>query len=218
MLSSPEIVKEALKSHDVVFADRDVPAVALASFYGGKDMVWAPYGEFWRMVRKVAVRDLLSAASIEGLSDLREAQVRRMENFLSQHTGEVVNVRELASSTAMNMMTEMLWGGTIAKHVETEFTKALAELLDLLGAPNVSDFFPVLSWLDLQGLVKRATKVSARVNRILDGIVEERLRTINPRRDFLQVLLDLSKNPDPEEPMTVDVVKALLQVSSMKTL
>ena len=114
---------------------------------------------------------------------------------------------------AMNMMTEMLWGGTVAKHVEIEFTKAVAELLDVVGAPNLSEFFPMLSWLDLQGLVKQARKVSAWINRILDGIVEERRRMVNPRKDFLQVLLDISQNTDPEEPMTDDVVKALLLVS-----
>ncbi|CAA6666825.1 unnamed protein product [Spirodela intermedia] len=187
VLSSPEAVKEALNDREAIFANHDIPAVALVSSYGGKDMFWAPYGPHWRMLRKVTVRELLSPTTIEGLSVLRRGEIRRTMEEIGEKAGQPVNVRELVSATAMNVTTEMLWGGSPAQNGEEkeaagrEFRKVTEELVRLLGVPNISDFFPAIAWLDLQGLVRWMRRLSLWVERIFNFIIEERLMTMEAR-------------------------------------
>ena len=223
VLSSPDTVKEALKDQGLIFANHDVPVVAVTSSYGCKNILWAPFGPFWRHVRKITVRELLSSATINGLYTLRKTQIKRMLEEVKTKSGIPINIRELVSAATMKSMTEMLWGGSVAESgeeretVEREFRQAMDELIGLVGTPNISDFYPALAWLDLLGLVKKMRKLSAWLSRILDRIIEERRRTImlgtgkeNSRRDFLQVLLD--SNQDAQ--MTDDVIKALLLVNT----
>ncbi|XP_078442113.1 cytochrome P450 71A1-like [Wolffia australiana] len=235
VLTSPESAMEALKGQDAVFANHDTPAVAAVSSYGCLNILWAPYGPHWRMVRKVAVRELLSPATLEGLYDVRMTVVKKMVEKVKASAGELVNLRELVTAVTMNSMMGMLWGGSESQDVKIEglaeeFRRAIDELIVLFGAPNISDFYPALAWLDLQGLERRTRKLSATISRVLDGIIQQRLTALEAAtlggyegttrgqgktveestRDFLQVLLDLSQRPDLQSSMTTDVIKAVL--------
>ena len=226
VLSSPEAAKEALKDHDIVFANHDVPAVAFTSSYGAKDILWAPYGPYWRLVRKFTRKELLCPSTIDGLSDIRRTEIRRMLKRVKEMRGKPLNLRELVSRATMNMTTEMLWGGSDdekgqeMKALEREFLRELDDLVGLFGVPNISDFFPALACLDLQGLVRRTRKLSARLSILLDRIIEERRRKLEAEktRDFLQVMLELGDSPDPEARITTDDTKALLLVTKSSPL
>ncbi|MQL74329.1 hypothetical protein Taro_006669 [Colocasia esculenta] len=223
VLSSPAAVKEALRDHDVIFANHDVPAVVLASVYEGQDMLWAPYGPHWRMLRKVSVRELLSPANIESLSSVRRWEVGRMLEEIHRGAGEPLALGDLVSAATMNATTMMLWGGRVAgegNDLGREFREAMEEIIQRGGALNVSDFFPVLAWLDIQGLGQQMRRLSAWLDRIFDSIIGQRLNTMeggeegseaaaNKGRDFLQVMVELLTNGDSETPLTMMNVKAL---------
>ncbi|CAA6658610.1 unnamed protein product [Spirodela intermedia] len=168
VLSSPETVKEALRDQDAIFANHDGPVVALVQTYGGKDMTWAPYGPQWRMLRKVTMRQLLSPATIDGLSVMRQGEIWRMVEEIRGKAGQPVNLRELVSAATFNVTMVM-------DALGREFGKAVEDMVDLLGAPNISDFYPALAWLDLQGLVRRMRRFLLLADRIFNSVIEERL-------------------------------------------
>ncbi|MBA0566984.1 hypothetical protein Golob_011753 [Gossypium lobatum] len=60
--SSPEMAKEIMKTHDIVFANRPFLVVAMTTTYECTDIVFAPYGTHWRYLRKICTSELLSAA------------------------------------------------------------------------------------------------------------------------------------------------------------
>ncbi|ONK69092.1 uncharacterized protein A4U43_C05F19200 [Asparagus officinalis] len=61
IVSSPEVAKELMKTHDTNFATRPLfPAMDIFS-YRGKSMSFGPYGENWRQLRKICVLELLSS-------------------------------------------------------------------------------------------------------------------------------------------------------------
>ncbi|XP_078442207.1 flavonoid 3'-monooxygenase CYP75B137-like isoform X2 [Wolffia australiana] len=224
VLTSPETVKGVLKDQDAIFANRDVPATAIISSYGGKNIAWAPNGPYWRMIRKVTVRELLCPATISDLYVLRKAELEKMVDKLRSSAGKPINVRDLVHTTTMSMTTEMLWGGMTAQDgahreaLERELLHVVESLVELLGMPNISDFYPALAWLDLQGRVKRMRKLSSWLGRILDSITGERLNSVKrgeekkqeKKRDFLQVLLDIVENPTAQVALDMDGMKALL--------
>lgn len=67
----------------------------------------------------------------------------------------------------------------------------------MAGISNVSDFFSALAAADLQGARRRMARLFARLHRVFDVEIAQRLRgrdASEPRKnDFLDVLLDSSK-------------------------
>ncbi|KAL9260759.1 Flavonoid 3'-monooxygenase CYP75B137-like protein [Drosera capensis] len=217
IVTSPAIAREVLRDNDQIFANRAVPAAGRAATYGGFDISWMPYGPEWRMLRKVCVRELLAGKSLDSVYELRRREVRRTIGYLKDRAGSPVNVAEQMFLTMLNVITEMLWGGTVRGDdrgkVGAEFRQLVAELTALLGMPNVSDFFPALARWDLQGVLKRMRKCAGKLDNIFERVIDQRMIMAgdgSEERDFLQILLKLKDDADAIPPMTMVHVKALL--------
>lgn len=50
VVSSEEMAREIMKTHDLIFSDRPSSIVTDQLLYHGKDISFAPYGEYWRQV------------------------------------------------------------------------------------------------------------------------------------------------------------------------
>ncbi|KAF8412393.1 hypothetical protein HHK36_000357 [Tetracentron sinense] len=221
VVSSPSSAKEVLKDQDVTFANRDVPFAALVVAYGGSDIVWTPYGPEWRMLRKVCVREMLSNTSLDSVYTLRRREVRRTVEYLYSKTGSPINVGEQVFLTVLNVITSMLWGGTLKgeerNSLGMEFREVIGDITELLGMPNVSDFFPGLAWLDLQGIKKKMGVLFLRFDGIFNSIIDQRLKMDGSKegesKDFLQFLLQLKEEGDAKTPLTMKHLKALLMIN-----
>ncbi|KAL4368276.1 hypothetical protein GQ457_05G027730 [Hibiscus cannabinus] len=220
LVSSPSTARQVLKDHDIAFANRDVPVVGMLAT-GGCDIVWSPYGPDWRMLRKVCVLKMLSNATLNKMYMLRRREVRKTVDYLYGKAGTPVNLGEQVFLLILNVVTNMLWGSTMegdaGNNVGAEFKQVISEFTEILGMPNISDFFPVLAPLDLQGLCKRVAKPVARLNGIIDNMIDQRLKVDKESenssgevKDFLQFLLELKDENDSKTPLTMDHVKALL--------
>ncbi|KAK4486406.1 hypothetical protein RD792_009080 [Penstemon davidsonii] len=217
VITSPAIAKEVLKDQDTTFANRDVPVAGLEAAYGGSDIVWNPYGPEWRMLRKVCVREMLSNNTLDSVYALRRKELRETISYLYSRAGSPVNVGEQMFLTMMNVITSMLWGGTVKGEervgLGAEFKQVVGEMTALLGMPNLSDFYPGLSRFDLQGIQKKMNGLAKRFDGIFENIIAQRLKINgegNESKDFLQVLLHLKDEGDAKTPLTMTHVKALL--------
>ncbi|KAL1333634.1 hypothetical protein AAHE18_11G115200 [Arachis hypogaea] len=215
VITSPSMVREVLKEHDSVFANRDVPAAGRAATYGGADIAWAPYGPEWRMLRKVCVLKMLSNNTLDSVYKLRRNEVRKMVRFLHDRVGSEVNVGEQVFLTVLNVITEMMWGGAVEgkerEGLGAEFREVVAEMTQLLGKPNVSDFFPALARFDLQRVEKQMHALVPRFDGIFERKIGERVKEGNKKsNDFLQFLLNLREEADSKTPLTMVQLKALL--------
>ncbi|CAI9093806.1 OLC1v1029386C1 [Oldenlandia corymbosa var. corymbosa] len=226
VISSPAIAREVLKDQDTIFANRDPPVVITAMDYGGHDIVFTPYGPEWRMLRKVCVRDMLGHANLDAVYSYRRQEIRNTVKYFYDRRGSPVDVGEQMFLTVLNVITSMLWGGTIQGKeraaIGAEFKQVVGEVTKLLGMPNVSDFFPWLAFLDLQGAKKEMKIVISRLEEIFQRIIDQRTRMDgqkhtqkggdgnNQSKDFLQVLLQLKAQADAKTPLTMDHVKSML--------
>ncbi|KAH7668429.1 Cytochrome P450 E-class group I protein [Dioscorea alata] len=201
VISSPAIAKEVLQENDAIFANRDVPAVAHVIAYGGSDIAWSPYGPTWRMLRKVCVREMLSKASLDGVYKLRRREMRAMVVDLKNSSGKAVDVGDQMFLTVMNVITSTLWGGTVEGEegrsaVGKEFREVVSEITELLGQPNLSDFFQRLRWMDLQGIERKMKKYLQRFDGIFKRIIEKKKKKEGDEggvKDFLDFMLKLEK-------------------------
>lgn len=228
VLNSPSLAKEVVRDQDAVFSNRDPPVAALAYTYGGFDIAWAPYGSYWRSLRKVFVREMMSNTRLEDTYSLRREEVRKTIRDLHNRIGMGVDIGEISFLTAFNVVMSMLWGGTVdrrrAESVGTEFQAAILRIVDLLGKPNVSDFFPILARFDLQGVERETKRLSELVERIFDSLIDLRMKMNldegeealknKGKKDFIQILLELKEQEDTQTPITLNQIKALLMVIS----
>lgn len=202
VISSPELAKEVLRDHDVAFANRDVPAAARAASYGGHDIAWNAYGPEWRLLRKVCVREMLCAATLDAVYGIRRGELRRTIRYIRRRVGSAVNLGEQMFLTSMNVVTEMLWGrGASAEGEEEresrgrEFRRVVAEITGQFAKPNISDFYPGLARFDLQGIEKKVKGCAERFDGIFEKVIEQRMKMggggEEREKDFLEVLLKM---------------------------
>ncbi|KAM6557074.1 hypothetical protein CsatB_004093 [Cannabis sativa] len=226
VITSPSLAREVLRENDVVFANRDVPVAGRIATYGGYDIVWTPYGPEWRMLRKVCVLKMLSNTTLDSVYELRRREVRQTVGYCYSRVGSPVNVGEQMFLTILNVITNMLWGGAVEgderDSLGAEFRQIVSEMTDLLGKPNLSDFYPGLARFDLQGVGKQMTKLALRFDMMFEKLIAQRssssLKIRDERdssgggqnRDFLQYLLELKEEVDSKTPLTITHVKALL--------
>ncbi|CAA0837664.1 Flavonoid 3-monooxygenase [Striga hermonthica] len=96
-----------------------------------------------------------------------------------------------------------------------ELQGLLDEWLFLSGVFNIRDWVPWLDFLDLHGYVKRMKALNRKLDRFLSYVIDGRKarkrgdeRTV---KDVVDVLLQLSEDPNLDVKMTSDRVKALVQ-------
>ncbi|KAK9278688.1 hypothetical protein L1049_028262 [Liquidambar formosana] len=207
--SHPDTAKEILSSS--AFADRPVKESAYELLFH-RAMGFAPYGEYWRTLRRISATHLFSPKRIACFGDFRRNIGLKMVDeirLLMDKNGEV-EVRKLLHFGSLNNVMMSVFGkfyefseGSNGDGCELE--GLVSEGYELLGIFNWSDHFPVLGWLDLQGVRKRCRKLVDRVNVFVGKIIEDhRLKRVengavsggdgdDSSGDFVDVLLDLEK-------------------------
>jgi len=173
------------------------------------------------MLRKVCVRDMLSSSTLDSVYALRRRELRQSINYLYSQKSLPVNVGEQMFLTVLNVITSMLWGGTVKGEerasLGAEFRLVVTEIAQLVSIPNLSDFYPGLAWFDFQGVIKKMKVLLKRFDKIFESIIDQRQKLDRngvgqESKDFLQVLLKLKDEADVKIPLTMTEIKALLMV------
>nr|prf cytochrome P450 monooxygenase [Pisum sativum] len=76
VLSNWELAKECFTKNDIVVSSRPKPVAVELMSYNQAFIGWAPYGEYWRQLRKIVTLEILSNRRIELLSHIRVSEVQ----------------------------------------------------------------------------------------------------------------------------------------------
>ncbi|OMO81286.1 Cytochrome P450 [Corchorus olitorius] len=224
VVSSASVAKEVLKDHDAIFANRDPPIAALIGTYGGSSISWRPHGPEWRKLRRLVVSEVMSKTSLDASYALCRREVRGMVKYIHTEVGSPINVGDQMFLTILNVILSMLWGGSLhgeeRSRVGIEFRQLVKEFLELLGAPNISDFFPFLTTFDLQGVQSKMHKVLMWFDKIFESAIADHQQAKEGKikkeesKDFLQLLLELNQQQqgDYKSSLSMNQIKALLMV------
>lgn len=201
--SHPETAKEILNSSD--FADRPVKESAYELLFH-RAMGFAPYGDYWRNLRRVSATHLFSPKRIACFGDFRREIGKKMVAEIASlmETEGRVRVKRVLHFGSLNNVMRTVFGKSYNFNEQDglELEYLVGEGYELLGVFNWSDHFPLLGWLDLQGVRRRCKELVARVNIFVGKIIEEhrlkRAKNIENAadegfHDFVDVLLDLEK-------------------------
>uniref|UniRef100_A0A0C9QN91 TSA: Wollemia nobilis Ref_Wollemi_Transcript_18886_1947 transcribed RNA sequence n=1 Tax=Wollemia nobilis TaxID=56998 RepID=A0A0C9QN91_9CONI len=219
--SSPKVAEAFFKAHDGNFSNRPGNAGATYMAYDSNDLVWAPYGPRWRMLRKVCNIHLFAGKALEDMQPVRRAEVGLLVKSILGHQrrGEAVNLGELLNVCTANVLGQVMLSKRVfdsqGGREASEFREMVIELMVLAGVFNIGDFVPSLAWLDLQGVQAKMKKLHKRFDDFFGKILDEHkaasARHETGRKDFLSVLLELRNNADGEGGKLTDTdMKALL--------
>ncbi|KAK4391298.1 Trimethyltridecatetraene synthase [Sesamum angolense] len=227
--SSPEMAKQFLRVHVTVFASRPALAAGKYTSYNYSDTTWAPYGPFWRQARKIYLSEVFNAKKLESLEHIRIEERRNFLARLYSLSGKPVILREHLSRYTLSTISRMVLSSKYFS--ESEYDKSvvkLDELQEMLeewfllnGVFNIGDWIPWLSFLDLQGYVKRMKALHKKLDKFFSHVINDRETRIATGKDsvpgdVVDALLQLAEDPNLEVKLTKDRMKGLLQLKREK--
>ncbi|KAL4375224.1 hypothetical protein HN51_009121 [Arachis hypogaea] len=211
VLSNSEMAKECFTKNDVVSSSRPILISSENLGYKRAMFAFAPYGSYWRELRKIVTLELLSNRRIELLSHVRvsevQASTKELLNLWSTQKNEsgyvLVDIKKWFAELTFNIVLRMIAGkrffGAMNSESEdkaNECLKSLKESLRLLGLFTVGDAIPSLRWLDLGGHEKAMKKTSMELDRfMIEWLDEHRQKKMNSdasnERDFIDVMISV---------------------------
>ena len=234
VVSGWEIAKECFTTNDKTFASRPSMAIAKYLFYENVGFSLAPYGPYWREVRKMVTLTLFTNHRLEKLKHIRATEVDRSVKDLHlkcSKDGEVptkVAINKWIDDLTLDISVRMLVGKRFSREGgggETwRFKQAVKQALYLSGTFVVSDVIPGIECLDIGGYVKSMKQTAKELDRVIGKWLEEHIQKRNVRGteggrdfdgddDFMDVMLSsLAKDAIVSDHKHDNIIKATTQV------
>jgi hypothetical protein len=226
VVSSPEMVREMIKSHDIIFANR-VRTTAVDIFLNGStDLVFAPYGEHWRKVKKLCVQELLSPDRVQSFQFLKEEEVDILVKKIrcSCLEGKPVNLSEMLVNVTNNIIFRTIVGQRNEEEEEdgkSKYGELWMRVMVEFACFSFRDYFPFLGWLDaLTGVTLRLKRTYKEIDAFFELVIKEHknkmLTTLggqSNQENFVEILLQLQEDGMLDFDLNQDSIKAILLVS-----
>ncbi|KAL4283557.1 hypothetical protein GQ457_16G026710 [Hibiscus cannabinus] len=159
VVSSPEAAELFLKTHDLVFASRPPHEASKYISYNQQNLVFAPYGSYWRNMRKMCTLELLSNHKITTFRSMRKQELDLLVRHIREaaYSGVAVDLSSMVTSFSTDVSCRMIIGKKYDRDDfgEKGFGATVRETMRIASAFNLADYIPQIRGLDLQGQTKR---------------------------------------------------------------
>ncbi|KAH0463073.1 hypothetical protein IEQ34_007655 [Dendrobium chrysotoxum] len=202
--SSPSIIHEITQTQDHLFAYRPSLKVPDTIFHHGHDIAFAPYGEYWREMKKATILHLLSKKKVGSYKQAREEELAFMMKEIEQTM--LVDITEKFHVLSRDVTCRAVIGESTRNKLGRDgLRKLIDESSRIMGEFYVGDYIPWLGKIVgvLSGFERRLRSVFERTDKILEEIVKEHRRRIAKRKEegdgdvtnecFLDALLTLDQ-------------------------
>ncbi|XP_041004992.1 cytochrome P450 71AU50-like [Juglans microcarpa x Juglans regia] len=217
VVSSPQAAELFLKAHDLVFASRPPMESAKHINYGQRNMIFAPYGSYWRNIRKMCTLEMLSNVKIDSFKSMRNEEIGLLVKFIREAASNCVAVDLSAKVTSLNadMSCRMVFGKKYEDKDldEKGFKAVMHEVLYLGAVPDLADYIPCIRPFDLQGLTRRMKAVSKILDNFFEKIIDEHIQSKDENKtndDFVDVMLRLMGSKESEYSIERSNIKAII--------
>jgi cytochrome P450 len=203
VISNAEMALEVLKIHDADFASRPSSIIGKYAGFEYFDIVFSPYGDNWRLLRKLCATEVLTQARLKTFEFGRQEEVACMVEKIAKYSqeGKVMKLRPIFHELTSNNICRMLFGKYREKpnfFLKKEFDNlvdCVIEMGEVGGKFNISDLIPVLKPFDVQGLERQMKHIRNQAENSLSIILNEyrngnEMVTNSTVTDFVEILLN----------------------------
>ncbi|KAE8735865.1 Detected protein of confused Function [Hibiscus syriacus] len=212
-----EMAKELLTVHDKAFATRPSLSASKLLGYNYAMFGFAPYGDYWREMRKITTLELLSNHRLD-MSNFKQTRasevqigIKDLYNTWTTKCGEqgsvLVDMKQWFADLTHNLAFRIVVGkryyGDTANSNEGEARqcqKSIKEYFHLFGTFILSDAIPFLWWLDLGGHKKSMKRVAKELDVFVQTWLDEHKQkrvSVGERKedqDFMDVMLTITED------------------------
>ncbi|CAN1135793.1 Desmethyl-deoxy-podophyllotoxin synthase [Linum perenne] len=215
-ISSAEAATQVMKTHDVVFAQRPTLLAASIISYNMSDIAFAPYGAYWRQLRKICILELLSVKRVQSFGSIREEEVSNAVNRITASAGREFNFSKMIVSSTHGIAARITFGKKYKG--QDQFIPVVEEITQAAGGFSLADLFPSVKLLQAtSGMRSKLLKLRDEVDRMMGNVIAEHRRKGRTEDsaggevdDLVDVLLKLQGSGDLEFPLTDGNIKAVI--------
>ncbi|KAK8987041.1 hypothetical protein V6N11_055358 [Hibiscus sabdariffa] len=213
VVSSVDMVREIVKSHDIVFSNRARTTAVNHLFYDSKGIIFAPYGEYWRQFKKMSAVELFSQQRVHSFQFIRDEEVGALIDKIRSTClkGESINLTKMLTFVSSNIASRSVFSHKIEEEDGcSKFGELVKRLMILFTRFCFGDMFPYLGWVDeLTGCIPSMKALSAELDAFLDQVIAEHRALESRKKDFVSIIMQLQKDGMFEN-LTQDNIKAIL--------
>ena len=220
--SSEEIAKEFLKGQEFLFSNRPLLTVVDCLSYPSSDFIFAPFGDYWKFMKKLCMSQLLGGRTLDQLLPVRREEIRRLLNLMQEKANarEQVDVGGELTKATSNIVWRMSMSQRCAENDNEadEIRFIVKESTEILGKFNLSDHIWFLKKFDLQGLRKKSMEIHEKFDDMMERIIKEHDEARKEGKgrgdikDFLDILLEISEDESSEIRLSRENIKAFILV------
>lgn len=219
VVSSPAAAELVLKTHDLVFASRPHSEAAKYIGYEQRDLIFGPYGPYWRNMRKLCTLELLSAHKINQFRAVRRAELGLLVGSLKRaaKAGETVDLSARVFGLSEDMNCLMILGSKYNSDGDLDFKTLFTGISEAVAKFNVGDYFPYVGLLDLHGLNRGMKKLSSVLDGFLERIIDDHVKNKQEKKseDFVDTMMRIMESGEAGFLFDRRHVKAVLLVNSL---
>ncbi|KAI3767301.1 hypothetical protein L2E82_17396 [Cichorium intybus] len=205
VVSNAQLAKECFTTNDKVLASRPKSMAVEHMGYNYAIFALAPYGDYWRQVRKIITLEVLSQRRVEMLGPVRAAEVRASMKDIydawvknkGRESSDMVKVdmKQWFQNLILNVVVRVVSGKRFSLNDEegVRFQNVARKFFVLLGTFVMSDFIPFLRPFDLGGYEKEMQITGKEMDEIIDEWLTEhkRVRAAKQQEECNQVFMDV---------------------------
>ncbi|KAJ4899857.1 hypothetical protein Rs2_13808 [Raphanus sativus] len=195
VVSSAEVAHDVLKTHDRIFANRPMTKAIGKVMKGGRDIAFAPYGEYWRNMKTLCNMHLLNNKMVRSFHKQREEEISTLMEKLEKasSSSSIVNLSQLFITLTSDVMSKVALGRKYSSDEGTVDIKTLVKTFArVFGTFPVAEYIPSLAWIDwIRRLENADNKRTGFVETLLSIQREKITPFVFDRTDLKLVIMDM---------------------------
>ncbi|KAL4581269.1 hypothetical protein LXL04_017480 [Taraxacum kok-saghyz] len=212
VISSPKLAEEALKTNDLAIASRPYLKIADLVMYGGIDVVFGRYGDYWRQMKKLMTTELLSVKKVQSFMVVRKQEIDGLMETIRSRCGEPVRLYRMLTKVNNTIICKSLFGNNCRQ--QDDLIEAMDEVTLLGSSFLIVDLFPKLGFLSgLSGTNTKLKNLHKKIDNMYNEIFEDRRikrkTTGTLEDDLTDVLFNLKEQGGLRFPITDNNIKAI---------
>lgn len=179
VVSDAKTAKEILKIHDVDFASKFTLGFGLSKFdiYDGYTFFNAPYGAYWRFMKKLCMTKLFNGSQLDRFVHIREQETMKLLKSLvdKSREGKPCDLGEELSVFASNIICRMVIGNICVEdpNLPIEIRKLVGDIMENAAKFSFNEVFGPLNRFDLLGKGKGLASAIRKYDKLLEQLMKK---------------------------------------------